>query len=452
MYGNMDGYMTNRNLFSQVIFLLMLMVVPRWADASSRVDLSHFEHLEGEPIQEVNVTGYSVTQDFVIARELTIERGDTLDLTYLRQNIQRLDNLDIFSSISTEITQGTNGVAINLNVREIPFMLPYLTYDYTEQDGWSFGPSVKAANLLGRDIYLNGFAIFGGKNMFLFNVVNPWITGNHVSLDLTVSKTERDNELDRFQETSYEVWPWLGTFIGERGRARAGFGFFRMESDTTGHTLSPDQSDDMLQLGLALGYDSRDAWSNPHRGWWTELEFTQTGGFLGGDADFLTATFDVQRYQPVLWGQTLAIGKLLMLQTGEVGTDIPQYLDYHLGGSNSIRGYNVKTLGQTLYGKNQFISTVELRFTLMPSRELSLFGLSGDVGVAGAFFTDTGIAWNEPEEFARDRAKTGFGVGIRLLIPYVEMTRFDVGINTDGEVEFHFAAWSKMKAQRYRLR
>ena len=85
-------------------------------------------------------------------------------------------------------------------------------------------------------------------------------------------------------------------------------------------------------------------------------------------------------------------------------------------------------------------------------REISVWNRSTDLGVSGALFTDAGLAWNEADAFSADRAKVGVGMGLRLLMPAVEMTRLDVGIGEDGQWRLHFAAFSKMSAQRQRLR
>ena len=50
---------------------------------------------------------------------------------------------------------------------------------------------------------------------------------------------------------------------------------------------------------------------------------------------------------------------LVSLQSGELGTDVPGYLNYFMGGANSIRGYGVTDLGEELSGKNQMLGTAE---------------------------------------------------------------------------------------------
>jgi hypothetical protein len=67
-------------------------------------------------------------------------------------------------------------------------------------------------------------------------------------------------------------------------------------------------------------------------------------------------------------------------------------------------------------------------------------------------FTDTGVAWSESDEFSTDRAKSGFGAGLRLLVPGIDVLRFDMGFNLQGGAHFHFGGGFKWDAQRFRLR
>ncbi len=113
--------------------------------------------------------------------------------------------------------------------------------------------------------------------------------------------------------------------------------------DVDGKTLSPDNSDVLPRLGFALGWATRDSWTNPRRGWQNELELWRTGG----DARFWTMTLDVRRWFPTARRQRLLLSSLLSLQSGTVGEDIPTYLIYRMGGANSIRGYKISDLGRT---------------------------------------------------------------------------------------------------------
>jgi outer membrane protein assembly factor BamA len=409
--------------------------------------------LEGRPVETVEVSGQRITRESVIRREIRTQAGGAFASRVMREDVQRLENLDIFSSVAASARLLGEGVVVEYVLRELPPTIPYISYDVTDEDGWSFGPAIKSVNMGGRDIFVGGWALFGGKNIFMLEVSDPWIGGNHLSVELDVARIERENVLDGFKETTFEFSPWLGMYRGDRGRLRFGLSYFQVESSEVGHTLSADNVDRIFRAGASAGYDSRDSWGDPHRGWLNQLQVIKSGRPLPGDGDFWTATFDLRRFQPVTGRQhTLVLAGLATLQTGRVGRDLPEYMDFHLGGSNSIRGYDVEDLGRTLVGSNQLIGTMEYRFPLVPSREITVWKSSTDLGVSGALFTDAGLAWTAGDEFSADRARVGVGLGLRLLMPAVEMTRLDLGIGDDGQWRVHFAAFSKMAAQRQRLR
>ena len=236
--------------------LITILVLAAWPGTiAADEDLSRFE---GRIITRIELSGNQVTRDHVIRRELRSQVGKPLHPKVLQQDLQRLDNLDVFSSMEAVPAPDGEGVALNIKVRELPPMVPYISYNVTDEDGWSFGPALKAVNLLGLDMYVAGFALFGGKTIFLIDLSYPWIAGNHLSLDLDLARIERENELDSFRETSFEFSPWIGTYIGERGRIKWGGSYFKVRSDAAGHTLSAAKVDHLVRLGARLGYDSRD--------------------------------------------------------------------------------------------------------------------------------------------------------------------------------------------------
>ncbi len=143
---------------------------------------------------------------------------------------------------------------------------------------------------------------------------------------------------------------------------------------------------------------------------------------------------------------------LVSLQSGTLGEDVPVYLNYFMGGANSIRGYGVTDLGQELSGKNQMLGTAEYSLTVIPLRRWDLWKISLRLGAELAVFADAGIAWSESRDFTTRRARGGLGAGVRLLVPGSEMVRLDVGWSPDYGFHFHFANGTKPKAQRARLR
>jgi outer membrane protein insertion porin family len=190
----------------------------------------------------------------------------------------------------------------------------------------------------------------------------------------------------------------------------------------------------MFLAGLNVGYDSRDSWRVPHQGWdaWLSSEV------LLGDADTQTVTLDITRYQPIVERHTLAFGPLLSIRDGDVGDQIPSYDQYFLGGSNSVRGFKLEELGRQIFGKNRLLASAEYRYLALPVRPFHFFKWSVAVGAELATFADVGVIWSEPEQFAMSRTRFGYGAGVRVLFPVVDMIRFDVGVSEFGDVVYNF--------------
>ena len=65
----------------------------------------------------------------------------------------------------------------------------------------------------------------------------------------------------------------------------------------------------------------------------------------------MRAWFDIRRYYPIAASKSsIAIYSLVTMTSGEIGEDVPEYMQYSIGGANSVRGWD---LGSRI-GKNQF--------------------------------------------------------------------------------------------------
>ena len=116
-----------------------------------------------------------------------------------------------------------------------------------------------------------------------------------------------------------------------------------------------------------------------------------------------------------------------------------------------MRGYALDDLGSGRTGTQQLLTTIEYRVPLLAPREVTLLGISADLGLGGTLFVDGCLAWTTRDELDPGRARIGSGAGLRVLVPAVDMVRLDVGVGADGWA-FHIASYSKMRAQRQRLR
>jgi outer membrane protein insertion porin family len=360
---------------------------------------------------------------------------------------ERLDRLGVFSSVKFNAIAEGEGVVLQIDVREIFPYLPTLSIEITEENGTAVGPGLKSVNLLGRAISMSASARFGGQTVVELRAETPLFLGSSMSYEGAFVYRDRFNEVYAFQEVSTDFEVGFGRRWGETGRFGVIFNFLSVKSDTDGKTLSPSNKDEIPALGAFINYDSRDLISNPHEGWQNQFLLSKSG-ILTGDSDFWTYTIDVRRYQPLAAKHTLALFSLASLRTGTVGEDIPVYLQFNIGGTNTIRGW---TLGARA-GKNQFINTLEYRYELMPPRSGSIFGFSGFLGLQLAAFGDLGTAWNDGNQFMPSFIG-GYGFGLRAIIPFVNMVRLDLGWGEAGMgVQVAIGVLEKADMQRRRVR
>jgi len=402
----------------------------------------------GKTIAEIQIEGLKHTKEYVVRRELYSKVGDLYGADHARRDAERLDRLRIFSSVEHKATvRDDGGVGIVIRLEETFPYLPTISLQVSDENGVSAGPGLKSNNMFGRNIELGASAQFGGATNINVYLRDPWVTGNHLSYEVEFFRRERENVLDDFQEISYEPSMRVGSFLGNDGRIGVSGSGVRLAADRDGITLNPDNRDNIVTLGLFAGYDTRDLWSRANSGWLTEVEF-QHSTVLGVGASYWTSIFDIQRFFG--WGRNnLLLTSLTTLRTGKVGVDVPIHQDFHIGGTNTIRGWSLDSRS----GKDQQITTSEYRYMLLEPRSFNVTFFTAYVGLQLAAFGDLGHAWSEKNEFALDRFIGGYGFGIRLLFPFVDEIRIDVAWGEPGQGStIHFGVFPKALVQRLRVR
>ena len=387
------------------------------------------DSLYGKTVKEIRITGLHLTKRYIVTRELASQVGKP----YLRENaekdLMRLERLGLFSDIKICPIEEEDGVILIIELVEMFSWLPTISINIDDENGISAGGGFMVLNLLGKNIFFSGTMLFGGATTLGLLLENPWFAGNHMGYRFEYSHRERQNKLDDFYEKTDELYLTLSSYLGEKARIGGRFSYISLRSDLPGKTLSFDNHDKVARFGFYVAYDSRDYWTNTHRGWWNELELSREVRFLNSDSDYYQMTMDIRRYIPIMDRHTMAIFSITTLSTGTVGEDIAPWQDYHIGGTNTVRGWEIGSR----VGKNQFINTLEYRITLIKPQLINLpFGINYSAGLQIAVFGDFGMVWNERNEFEIDNFIGGYGIGIRLLLPMIGMTRFDFGYGERG--------------------
>jgi outer membrane protein assembly factor BamA len=438
------------------IVLLSLLVLLLQADllqagsfqASDEAPASQ-DGLYGGTIREIRIVGANHTREFVIIRELKSKVGDPYLEATTRRDVQRLDRLGIFADVRIYGRETDGGVILFVQVQETLRFLPVVSVSISDENGISLGGGLKSVNLAGKAVYFSGVARFGGAATLEVTLRDPWLWGDHLGYALEYFHRDRRNELFKFDEIADEGFFLLSSYIGDHGRAGLRFSFQSIQSSEDERTLAASNTDNVAAAAVFLGYDSIDLASNPTSGWRNEVDVERSGLF-GTNSDFWRADVDLRRYFKVSKKQTIALSSLTTYTTGTVGEEIAVWQQFGLGGTNSVRGWD---LGSRI-GKNEIINTVEYRYLLMDTRAFSYFGITAFLGVQLTVFADFGWAWEgENGERFSDTLIDGYGAGMRFLIPYVGVARLDFGFGQPGgSIRVHLGSFEKQAKQRDRVR
>ncbi|MEJ2537348.1 MAG: POTRA domain-containing protein, partial [Calditrichia bacterium] len=99
--------------------------------------------LEGKPISDITIEGLKRTKEYIVQRELISRVSDNYHAANIKQEMQNLELLDIFSSIKIVPTVENDSVNIKYVFVETFPVLPSISIKITDVNGISAGGGVK---------------------------------------------------------------------------------------------------------------------------------------------------------------------------------------------------------------------------------------------------------------------------------------------------------------------
>jgi outer membrane protein assembly factor BamA len=404
----------------------------------------------GKVIKEVRLEGNENTRDDLVLAELASKEGEVYTREKAMHDRNWLAQLGVFTSLHFDTIEEADSVILVVTMTEVNKYTPAPVVKVTDENGISVGGLISSSNVLGYAIHATAWFTVGGATNIGIRIKDPWIPGRKWKLGARFDyvHSERRNELYSFDETADDIFFRLKRNITNRIRWGPQVFYLTVKSDTTGITLSQNNRDNIPGLGVYLRFDGRNLPIYPTRGWWTGLNLRKYG--LGDvETDYWQVNLDVRRY--IELGSvynSLAFYSLATLTSGEVGVNIPVYMQFNLGGANSVRGWDLGSRD----GKNQFLNTLEYWHVLIRHKKWRAGFFKWAMGLQVGVFGDVGTAWSNSEEFNQNWIGGG-GVGFRLLIPSSVMFRLDVAVGESGiGLGLFISGGEKAVAQRDRVR
>ena len=307
--------------------------------------------LEGIIVREIRVTGLSKLSPGDVERHLATRVGAPFHQATLLLDRRRLDELRLFTAVTLQPRLDKEGVILEVTVSETLRVLPVVVIRVTDENGVSAGPGVRAINLFGHRAQLGAAVRFGGETAVTASVDSTTITPGARAWHVGFSDSSRRNELYDFDERATTVDARLSRNWRHGLRTGGAAEVMALGTGTSGASLSPDGTDVIATVGGFVTLDTLDSSTDPRAGTWAEFQIDR----LFGDASSWTFTIDGRRFQRLSARHGFGLFSLASLQTGTVGETLPEYLQYALGGGNSVRGWD---LGARR-GRNQFIGTFD---------------------------------------------------------------------------------------------
>jgi outer membrane protein insertion porin family len=437
-----DGAKNMRTMYADKGYIYASLAPKMSYDDDSKTADVVFDVTEGQVayVQDIKIVGNYKTQDYVIRRELEIAPGDKFEAAKIKLSVADLYNLGFFDEINPEVEPGDtpDKEILVFRVKERKTGSISVGGGYSSIQGLVGNVKLEEANLFGKGQHANLDVEFGSLvTSFSVGFTEPWLFNTRTSLSLNLFDTTQywttsvpnPDGTNKFYTQSQlggsisvgrrlsRYWSIFGTYslqnvniydVDPNFSNPTNFHYIAA-SDTTTSSLTP-----------RIVYDSRDNYFDPTTGWKHQLSIELAGGPLGFDNNFIKIIGDSSRFVPL--PLDFVIGEHVKLGAGQgywfAGrgyTDVPVYEKFFAGGTDTVRGYNERTIGPVSGGNALFVSNTELKH--------AIFG-----PLRGVVFFDAGDAWTNAWSLDESSVQFGAGCGIRLTIPGTIMDiRLDYG-------------------------
>jgi len=408
------------------LLLICLSVPLVWADQQPIVSAIEFK-------------GHLITKDYIIEREIQHPIDVPLDSAVARMDRERIYNLGIFADVTwraiplEDLTVILEYKVIETSLRILPGGGPVYEEDY----GWSFGGMLRINNFRGRNEKFMLGGSTGARRAYFFTFNNPWIVGDHVSLDVMTGKSITAHPFLPYERNVTTAEINLGRYFGYNHKARVGFEWekktFSNDEDTLEYYYIAPQG--------SYIYDTRDIYRDPSK------------GILIVQGFYSYVEFDSDK-QNLWWSQSYSFYHSLDKRKRKLTAafnvsyltafgDVDEVWVSWLGGVKTVRGWSIPN--STIYtnvdfsyrfGNHFAIISTELRQTIIPTSVFTtdLFNWKQEYGLSAIAFVDVGFINRERKKLFDELPMAGIGFGFRIPAPMIGTIGLDYGWGyRDGE-------------------
>lgn len=437
-------------------------------------------------IERINIRGNAKTRDRVVRRELLIREGDRYSQTDIENSRAAVNRLGYFESVDFAEEEGSapDLIVLNVDVSERATGTFQVGAGFSSIEQFILTAQIQQQNLFGNGQSLSlQLQLSGIRKLVQLQFYEPWFLNSQWGLSVDAFNTIRQFQTFNRNSTGGGFTfghPILGDLLDRRLRVSLGYrgeevkvtentAAFAVGQSAAGYTAFPRsslanqfRSGFTSSLRLGLTWDSRNDRMVTRKGIYAGYTAEIADRFLGSQNIFVRQDLFTRFYWNLFSSVVLRLNVELGLTTSRLGTGVPLFERYYLGGIFNIRGYGLNVLGPrvgicsqldpncivsprgiAVGGNAQGFYQLELEFPILES-----------AGVRGVLFHDAGNAWNLEDKFCEGTAtddpqsdpcafhglRTSVGFGFRWFSPLGPL-RFEWGIplhRREGEQPIRF--------------
>ena len=338
-------------------------------------------------VRRINITGNERTRDEVIRREFRQMEGGWHSTSKINLSRQRVDRLFYFTSVNVEtppVPDAPDQVDIDVNVEERPTGAIMFGAGFSDRQGLILNGSISQNNIFGTGNTLNLQVNTGSINkLYSASFTNPYFTVDGISLGFDVFKrdlnTSRLSRVNPFRTDTAGGTIRIGIPIAENDIVSFGLGGEVTSIDITEDSL-PRSKNFVEEFGsTTTNFPLTVSWARDRR---DSAIYTTSGtthrlfgevSAPGGDLNYYKVSYAQKWFYPITETITLLVNGEVGIGGGYAGKPLPFFKNFFAGGNNSVRGYDLNSLGPreevngrriALGGSKRVVGNIELLFPI----------------------------------------------------------------------------------------
>lgn len=413
-------------------------------------------------LDKIVIIGNDVTKEEVIRREMSTKENSYLDLEVLKEDIQRIYNLGLFTKIDImPLPVGEGKFNLLLTVEESFYLIPIPVFNIKESDfsKIQIGANILWRNFAGMNQTLGLNFAFGYEPYVSLSYFNPWVgakshffTSFALSYYKSVNKSIPDlntnsevrnkSDIAKFDNLNFNISFSLGKYLSKYFSLSSNLGYnaLSVSEYQPGRTVSVSGKDKYMSLSFNVNYDRRDNIFYTTYGTFFNAKYTRFNSF-NNEIGYNKIALDIRKYIPLNFSKDYYVTfSTRGMYSIPFGGKVPVYQNEVLGYDNLIRGWN----GKVLNGENILCFFNEIRIPVIKPfyvsgkdhiiiKRLPVFKeISYKYGLYISPFFDVGAVWNNSDDFGKTRFRSGYGIGLDMIFPFNIVSRLDFALRNQN--------------------